>query len=40
MNMQAWCVYLIAAHAIPVHRCAELVESLTRASPSPGSCTA
>jgi len=24
LALQAWCVYLIAAHAIPVHRCAEL----------------
>jgi len=29
-------VYLIAAHAIPVHRCAELIEALTGARPSPG----
>ncbi len=29
-------MYLIAAHAIPVHRCAELIESLTGAKPSPG----
>ncbi len=36
MNLQAWCVYLMAAHAIPVHRCAELIESLTGAKPSPG----
>lgn len=35
-NLQAWCVYLMVAHAIPVHRCAELVESLTGAAPSPG----
>jgi hypothetical protein len=35
-NLQAWCVYLIAAHAIPVHRCAELIEALTGAAPSPG----
>ena len=34
--LQAWCVYLIAAHAIPVHRCAELIEALTGAEPSPG----
>src|SRR5487761_1233597 len=34
--LQAWCVYLIAAHAIPVHRCAELIEALTGAQPSPG----
>jgi hypothetical protein len=36
LNLQAWCVFLIAAHAIPVHRCAELIESLTGARPSPG----
>jgi transposase len=35
-NLQSWCVYLIAAHAIPVHRCAELIEALTGARPSPG----
>ncbi|HCU94272.1 MAG TPA: hypothetical protein DHU96_16755, partial [Actinobacteria bacterium] len=35
-GIQAWCVYLIAAHAIPVHRCAELIETLTGAKPSPG----
>ncbi len=29
VNLQAWCVYLIAAHAVPVHRCAELIEALT-----------
>ena len=29
-------MYLIAAHAIPVHRCAELIEALTGAEPSPG----
>ena len=36
LNLQAWCVFLIAAHAIPVHRCAELIEALTGAEPSPG----
>jgi transposase len=36
LNLQAWCVFLIAAHAIPVHGCAELIESLTGARPSPG----
>ncbi len=35
-NLQAWCVYLMVAHAIPVHRCAELVGSLTGAAPSAG----
>lgn len=36
LNLQAWCVFLIAAHAIPVHRCAELIEALTGIRPSPG----
>jgi transposase len=36
LSAQAWCVFLVAVHAIPVHRCAELVESLTGAKPSPG----
>jgi transposase len=36
LNLQAWCVFLMAAHAIPVHRCAELIEALTGAKPSPG----
>jgi transposase len=35
-QLQAWCVYLMVAHAIPVHRCAELIESLTGFAPSPG----
>ena len=35
-NLQAWCVFLMVAHAIPVHRCAELIESLTGAKPSAG----
>jgi hypothetical protein len=35
-NLQAWCVYLMVAHAIPVHRCAELIGSLTGAAPSAG----
>src|SRR5512135_635924 len=36
ISLQAWCVYLMAAHAIPVHRCAELIEALTGARPSAG----
>jgi transposase len=35
-NLQAWCVYLMAAHAVPVDRCAELIASLTGAAPSAG----
>ena len=34
--LQALCVYLMAAHHIPVHRCAQLIEDLTGAKPSPG----
>jgi transposase len=36
LGLQAWCAYLLAAHAIAVHRCAELIEALTGAEPSPG----
>jgi transposase len=36
LDLQAWCVYLVAAHHIPVHRCAELTADLTGAKPSPG----
>lgn len=36
VNLQAWCVYLLVVHAIPVHRCAELVASLAGAEPSSG----
>lgn len=35
-NLQAWCVYLMVVHAIPVHRCVQLVASLTGAAPSAG----
>ena len=30
------CIYLMVAHALPVHRCAALLESLTGATPSVG----
>ncbi len=36
LQIQALVVYLIAVHAIPVHRCAELIGALTGAEPSPG----
>jgi transposase len=39
-NLQAWCVYLMVVHAIPVHRCTELVASLTARRPASDSCTA
>lgn len=35
-NLQAWCAYLMVQHAVPVHRCAELVGSLSGARPSAG----
>jgi hypothetical protein len=35
-NLVSWCVYLMVAHAIPVARCADLVEALTGARPSDG----
>jgi hypothetical protein len=36
VNLQAWCVFLLVAHAVPVHRCAGLLEALTGAAPSVG----
>ena len=35
-NLQAWCVYLMVTHAVPVQRCGELIASLTGAAPSAG----
>jgi hypothetical protein len=35
-NLQAWCVYLIVVHFVPVQRCRKLVESLTGTAPSAG----
>jgi hypothetical protein len=35
-NLQAWCVYLMVVHHLPVHRCVGLLESLTGATPSAG----
>ena len=35
-NLQAWCVYLMVVHAIPVARCADLVAALTGSRPSDG----
>jgi len=36
ISVQAWCVYLMAAHAIPVHWCAELIQALAGTEPSTG----
>jgi transposase len=35
-DLQAWCVYLMVARAVPVHRCAGLIESLAGARPPAG----
>jgi transposase len=35
-NLQAFCVYLLVVHFIPVQRCVQLLESLTGATPSAG----
>jgi transposase len=34
--LQAWCVFLMVMHHVPVQRCAEILESLTGARPSDG----
>lgn len=36
INLQALCVFLMVVHAVPVHRCAQIIEALTGAKPSPG----
>jgi len=35
-NLQAWAVYLMVVHFIPVQRCVQMLQSLTGATPSPG----
>jgi transposase len=36
VDLQALCVFLLVVHAVPVHRCAQIVAALTGATPSPG----
>jgi transposase len=36
LNLQAWCVFLLVAHHVPVERCAGIIEALTGARPSDG----
>jgi transposase len=36
VNLQTLCVLLLVVHALPVHRCAQLIAAITGASPSPG----
>jgi transposase len=35
-NLQAWCVFLLVMHHVPVERCAQVIEALTGACPSDG----
>ena len=36
VNIQAWCVFLLVMHHVPVQRCADILESLTGTRPSDG----
>jgi transposase len=36
LSLQAWCVFLLVMHHVPVERCAQVVEALTGARPSDG----
>jgi transposase len=35
-NLQAWCVFLLVMHHVPVERCAEVIAALTGTRPSDG----
>ena len=36
LNFQAWCVFLMVMHHVPVERCADIIESMSGARPSAG----
>jgi hypothetical protein len=36
LNIQAWCVFLLVMHHVPVERCADIIESVTGIRPSDG----
>jgi transposase len=36
LNLQAWCVFLLVMHHVPVERCAEVIGALAGARPSDG----
>ena len=36
LNFQAWCVFLMVMHHVPVERCADILESMSGARPSDG----
>ena len=35
-NLQAWCVFLMVMHHVPVERCADILESMSGTRPSDG----
>ena len=36
LNFQAWCVFLMVMHHVPVERCADILESMSGTRPSDG----
>jgi transposase len=36
LNLQAWCVFLMVMHHVPVERCADILESMSGTRPSDG----
>ena len=36
LNFQAWCVFLLVMHHVPVQRCADIIESMSGTRPSDG----
>ena len=36
LNFQAWCVFLMVMHHVPVERCADIIESMSGVRPSDG----
>ena len=36
LNFQAWCVFLMVMHHVPVERCADIIESMSGARPTDG----
>jgi len=36
LNLQAWCVFLMVMHHVPVERCADIIESVSGTRPSDG----
>jgi hypothetical protein len=36
LNFQAWCVFLMVMHHVPVERCADIIASMSGTRPSDG----